>query len=75
MKYKLGKCPVVEPLNIRRCNVFEHTPLDYYQYGKYPRFIRPVGWMQPRTEIVKIYEDGIIVKLEEGLNDEIQNKS
>lgn len=24
----------------------EHTPLDYYKYGEYPRFIRPVGTFQ-----------------------------
>lgn len=35
--------PIIEPMDIRRCNVYEHTPLDYYRYGEYPRFIRPVG--------------------------------
>jgi hypothetical protein len=30
--------------------VWEHTPLDYYRYGEYPRFLRPVGAHQPRTE-------------------------
>ena len=65
MKYTLAERPVIEPLDIRRHNVFEHTPLDYYRYGEYPRFMRPVGWAQPRTETVKIYEDGVIVKLGE----------
>ena len=41
--------PVIEPMEIRRANVFEHTPLDYYRYGQYPRWIRPVGASQPRT--------------------------
>ena len=42
--------PVIEPMEHRRATVFEHTPLDYYRYGEYPRFIRPVGAQQPRTE-------------------------
>lgn len=41
--------PIIEPLDIRF--VWEHTPLDYYRYGEYPRFIRPVGAHQPRTEL------------------------
>ena len=36
----------------RRCNVYEHTPLDYFKYGEYPRFIRPVDAQQPRAVIV-----------------------
>lgn len=44
--------PVVEPMDPRRANVFEHTPLSYYRYGEYPRFIRPVGAHQPRAETV-----------------------
>ena len=45
------RVPVIEPLDFRRGNVFEHTPLDYYRYGEYPRFIRPPGaHPQPRTE-------------------------
>ena len=39
---------VIEPLDMR--TIWEHTPLDYYRYGEYPRFIRPVGAHQPRTE-------------------------
>lgn len=39
--------PVVEPLTME--TVWEHTPLDYYRYGEYPRFIRPVGAHRPRT--------------------------
>jgi hypothetical protein len=42
------RVPVVEPLTA--ANVWEHTPLDYYRYGEYPRFIRPVGVNQPKTE-------------------------
>ena len=31
--------PIIKPLDVR--SVYEHTPLDYYRYGEYPRFIRP----------------------------------
>ncbi len=41
--------PVIEPLDIR--TVWEHTPLDYYRYGEYPRFLRPVGAHQPRVTV------------------------
>ena len=44
--------PVIEPMDHRRCNIYEHTPLDYFKYGEYPRFIRPVDAQQPRTAIV-----------------------
>lgn len=44
--------PVIEPMEFRRGNVYEHTPLDYYKYGEYPRFIRPVDAHQPRTVTV-----------------------
>lgn len=40
--------PIVEPLH--PTTVWEHTPLDYYRYGEYPRFIRPVGAHQRRKE-------------------------
>lgn len=39
--------PIIEPLDIR--TAWEHTPLDYYRYGEYPRFQRPVGAHQPRV--------------------------
>ena len=42
------RTPVIDQLDAR--TVWEHTPLDYYRYGEYPRFIRPVGANQPRTE-------------------------
>jgi len=42
------RVPVVEPLSA--VNVWEHTPLDYYRYGEYPRFVRPIGAHQPKTE-------------------------
>lgn len=42
------RVPVLEPLDPR--TAWEHTPLDYYRYGEYPRFIRPVGAHQPRAE-------------------------
>lgn len=28
---------------------WEHTPLDYYRYGEYPRFLRPVGAHRPQV--------------------------
>ena len=42
------RVPVIEPLRIAHC--WEHTPLDYYRYGEYPRFLRPVDAHQPRWE-------------------------
>jgi hypothetical protein len=42
--------PIIEPMEHRRATVYEHTPLDYYRYGEYPRFLRPVGAQQPRSE-------------------------
>jgi len=44
--------PVIEPMDPRRGNVYEHTPLDYYKYGEYPRFIRLVGAHQPLIKMV-----------------------
>jgi hypothetical protein len=35
------RVPIIEPVDPRFC--WEHTPLDIYRYGEYPRFIRPVG--------------------------------
>lgn len=46
------KVPVIERMDYRRYNVYEHTPLDYYKYGEYPIFLRPVGAQQPRTVTV-----------------------
>ena len=42
------RVPVIEPLRIANC--WEHTPLDYYRYGEYPRFLRTVDAHQPRWE-------------------------
>lgn len=50
--YRPVLVPVIEPMDPRRCNVYEHTPLDYYRYGEYPRFIRPIGANRPQTKIV-----------------------
>jgi len=47
--------PVREPLNM--VNVWEHTPLDYYRCGEYPRFIRPVDAHKPKMQWV-LLEDG-----------------
>ena len=55
MKPKL--IPVIDPIEIRRCNVYEHTPLDYYRYGEYPRFQRPVGASQPITKTVWVKDE------------------
>ena len=32
--------PVMEPVTVH--SVYEHTPLNIYKYGEYPRYIRPV---------------------------------
>lgn len=42
------RVPIIEPLDVR--TVWEHTPLDYYRYGEYPRFQRPIGAHAPRWE-------------------------
>ena len=39
--HRLEFVPVFEPLNIH--NFFEHTPLDYYRYGEYPRYLSAIG--------------------------------
>ena len=33
--------PITRPIN--PIDVWEHTPLDIYRYGEYPRFLRPPG--------------------------------
>jgi hypothetical protein len=43
--------PVPTPLN--PVNVWEHTPLAYYQYGEYPRFLRPPRF-EGKTEWVLV---------------------
>ena len=48
MKYRPVVEEIMEELDIR--TIWEHTPLDYYRYGEYPRFIRPVGAHRPRTK-------------------------
>lgn len=48
--------PVVDPMDPRRLNVYEHTPLDYYRYGEYPRYIRPPGANRPITKTVWVAE-------------------
>ena len=42
------RVPVKEKLEVAHC--WEHTPLDYYRYGEYPRFVRPVGAHKPMIE-------------------------
>ena len=58
MKYKWMRRAVIEPVTIH--NMYEHTPLDIYKYGEYPRFIRPIRDTS-KTEWVKVYENGQIV--------------
>lgn len=48
--------PVLRPMDIRAANVFEHTPLSYYIYGEYPRFIRPVGAHRPEVRVEWVRE-------------------
>ena len=48
--------PVIEPMDPRRANVYEHTPLDYYRYGEYPRFLRSVGAHRPQVKTVWVKE-------------------
>ena len=59
MKYRWIRVPIIEPMDPRRANIYEHTPLDFYR-GEYPRFLRPVGAQQPRTEWkrIAVSEDG-----------------
>lgn len=40
--------PVIEPIDPRY--VWEHTPVDYYRYGEYPRIIRPVRPPECKTQ-------------------------
>lgn len=46
---KRKRIAVIEPMDPRRANVYEHTPLSFHR-GEYPRFIRPIGHNQPRTK-------------------------
>lgn len=56
MRLRWRLVPVIEPLDFRRLNVYEHTPIDYYRYGEYPRDQNPVGGHPPRTEWQRIKE-------------------
>jgi len=53
---KWMRVPVMESLRASTC--WEHTPLDYYRYGEYPRFIRPVSAHQPRAEWKRVEIEG-----------------
>lgn len=59
MKFRWIRVPVIDQLSLS--TVYEHTPLDPYR-GEYPRFLRPVGAHAPRTEEMKVYEDGTIAR-------------
>lgn len=48
--------PVIEPLDLRRRNVYEHPPLDPYK-GEYPRYLREPGASRPRTEITWVEQE------------------
>ena len=49
--YRLVRVPIKEPFSWH--NIYEHTPVDFFKYGEYPRFIRPIGAHQPKYEICK----------------------
>jgi len=49
--YRLVKVPIKEPFSWH--NIYEHTPVDFFKYGEYPRIIRPIGWHEPKYEICK----------------------
>ena len=49
--HKLVKVPIFEP--ITRFNIYEHTPADFYKYGQYTRFIRPIRPPYIKYEICK----------------------
>ena len=49
--YRLVKIPIIEPLDY--LNVWEHTPVDFFKYGQYPRFIRPIRPPYIKYEIMK----------------------
>lgn len=51
-RYVWRRVPIIEPLT--PATMWEHTPLDYYRYGEYPRFLRPPGTHQPRWEWKKV---------------------
>lgn len=53
--------PIIEPMSHRTATVFEHTPVAYYRYGEYPRFIRPVSAYQPRADWALV-ESGEVTK-------------
>lgn len=55
MRFRWIRVPV--PMQLTPSTVHEHTPLDPYRYGEYPRFIRPVR-DETRWEWRKLYEDG-----------------
>ena len=54
MKWWTISIPVPEEISFVHHTVFEHTPLDYYKYGEYPRFISPVGWHRHRVLQIEI---------------------
>jgi len=49
--YRLVKVPIVE--TITPFNLYEHTPADFYKYGQYLRFIRPIRPPDIKYEICK----------------------
>lgn len=40
-RFRWVQVPVIEPIN--PIDVWEHTPVDFYRYGEYPRWLRPPG--------------------------------
>ena len=50
MPLRPGLVPIVD--RPRYADMMEHTAVDMYRYGEYPRYINPPGWRQPRTKEV-----------------------
>ena len=47
--------PIIEPLDLRLRNVYEHPPVNPHK-EEYPRYLREVGASSPRTEIRYVQE-------------------
>lgn len=52
--------PIIKKLTMQ--NIWEHTPLDYYRYGLYPRYISGIRTGELPFEWVKLYSDGVIAE-------------
>ena len=43
--------PIIEPMDLRRRNVYEHPPVNPAK-GEYPRYLREPGADRPMTEVI-----------------------